>query len=283
MGLLSKIGLAVPVTIGNVITKGLSKITGKEYGTTTIKEASETTFGKVLGTAITGTAAALAGTAISASSTATAAVIKLIPATTKGKVIAAVAAPVAIGAITEKPKETTKAIISLPSNLANVGANIADLATNPSLSNATDLIKENPVIVGGAIAATGVAAAAVLSNTIQGSLTRSQIAEQTEVFQEQADIMKQGLTGNVSTLPTTTNQVQTIPATTGTSSAATAPVLPQTQTLTATTGSTSTKRKKSSRKPLQSKISQSVKLNIINTSSANRITKKYINMIPLRN
>lgn len=275
MGILAKVGLAVPVTIGNLITKGINLVAGKEIGkTTTIKEASETTFGKVLGTAITGVGAALAGTAIAASSTATAVASKLIPATTKGKVIAAIATPVAIGAITEKPKETTKAIISLPSNLANVGANIADLATDPTLSNAANLIKENPLIVGGAAIAAGVASAAVLSNTIQGSLTRSQIAEQTQVLK---DIQ------NVTTSPTTSNQIQTIPATTGSSPTATSPVLPQTQTITATTGSSSTKRKRSSRKPQQSKITQSVRVNVVGVSSANRITKKYLNTIALRN
>lgn len=275
MGILAKVGLAVPVTIGNLITKGINLVAGKEIGkTTTIKEASETKFGKVLGTAITGAGVALAGTAIAASSAATAAVTKLIPATTKGKVIAAVATPVAVGAVVEKPKETTKAIISLPSNLANVGANIATLATDPSISNAVNLVKENPLIVGGAAAAAGVASAAVLSNTIQGSLTRSQIAEQTEVLK---DIQ------NVTTSPTTSNQVQTIPATTGSSSAAVTPVLPQTQTLTTTTGSASTKRKKSTRKPLQSKISQSVRVNVVGVSSANRTYKKYLNTIALKN
>ena len=57
---LSKYGLAIPVGLGNLVTKGIEKITGKEYGRTTIDEAASTTFGKVLGTSILATGAALA-------------------------------------------------------------------------------------------------------------------------------------------------------------------------------------------------------------------------------
>jgi hypothetical protein len=284
---ISKAALAPSAFIGTQILKGVSLITKKDYGSTkeNLESASKTTFGKVLGTAIAGTAVAAAGAAVAASSSATAIATKLIPTTTKGKVIAAVATPVAAGAIIEKPKETTKAIISLPSNLANVGANIADLATDPSLSNAVDLVKENPVIVGGAVAAAGTAAIVGVSNLVSGTLTRREMREQTAAFEEQAQAAKEQvkILQNATTLPTTTNQVQSIPATTGSSPAAASPVLPQTQTITATTGSSSTKRKKSSRKPLQSKISQSVRVNVIGVSSANRTYKKYLNTITLKN
>lgn len=57
--LLSKIGIAPAVALGNIVTAGLEKITGKKYGRTTIKEASETKFGKALGIATVSVAAAI--------------------------------------------------------------------------------------------------------------------------------------------------------------------------------------------------------------------------------
>jgi hypothetical protein len=62
MGILksvSKYGLALPVGIGNLITKGISAITKKDYGRTTLEQASQTPFGKVLGSSIVGTASTL--------------------------------------------------------------------------------------------------------------------------------------------------------------------------------------------------------------------------------
>jgi hypothetical protein len=68
MGLFDKIvnvALAPSVAIGNLITKGISAVTGKTYGTTTTQQLASTTAGKVLGGAIAGTAAAL-GVAVAA-------------------------------------------------------------------------------------------------------------------------------------------------------------------------------------------------------------------------
>lgn len=60
MGLLTKIGLAIPVTVGNAITSVVEKVTGKKAGRTTIKEASETTVGKIIGGGIVASGSALA-------------------------------------------------------------------------------------------------------------------------------------------------------------------------------------------------------------------------------
>lgn len=272
MGILSKVGLAVPVTLGNLITKGVSKVTGKEYGTTTIKEASETKFGKVLGTAITGVAAVTAGVAIGASASATAVVTKLaksvgstaVSIAKKNPLTTLIAAPIIYGAVKENPKEAADVLIKAPGDLSNFGSNVSDLIVDPSLENVKETIKENPVL---SVVIPTLAAAPVVRSVLP-VVTNLQTQEKIE------DLSK-----NLTTAPTTANQTQSIPATAGTSPTANAPVLPQTQTITATTGSSSKKRKRSSRKPLQSKISQSVKVNIIDVYNS----KRYLNTISLRN
>jgi hypothetical protein len=53
-------GLIIPAFIGNMTTKALEVITGKQYGRTSGKELAQTTFGKILGTGILATGIPLA-------------------------------------------------------------------------------------------------------------------------------------------------------------------------------------------------------------------------------
>ncbi len=281
MGIIQKIGLAVPVTIGNLIGSGLEKVgIVKNYEKTTIKEASETKFGKVLGTAITGVGAATGIAAVGTSAAATATAAKLgkgigstaLGVVKKNPITTAIAAPIVYGAVKENPKEAAQVLVKAPGNLANFGSNVSDLIVDPSLEKAKETITENPIL------------SAVIPTLAAAPLVRSVLPVVTNLqTQKKIENLKEDLSKNVTAAPTTSNQVQTIPATTGSSPTATSPVLPQTQTITATTGSASTKKKKTSRKPLQSKISQSVRVNVVGVSSANRITKKYLNTIALRN
>lgn len=107
---LSKYGLAIPVGLGNLVTKGIEKITGKEYGRTTIDEAASTTFGKVLGTSILATGAALA-VAVNPAAVAKAVTPKTIIG--KGAAVfttaAAAASPKLTSTILETPFELAKA------------------------------------------------------------------------------------------------------------------------------------------------------------------------------
>jgi len=277
MGILktiSKIGIAPAVGAGNLITAGLSKITGKEYGRTTISQAVETKTGQILGAATAAVAAAAIG-AYTVTTPAALAIAKttakaITPATTKGKIIAAVATPVVIGAVTAQPKETAKTIIAAPSNLANVGANIANLAAAPSLEKAEELVKENPVIIGTALTA---ATAIGVKGVVQAAATYGQ----TQAIKAQTSAIE-----NQSSLPTATTiaKAQAAPEI---MAASKAPVLAETQVLTATSGTT---RKKKRSKPLPREIKQQVGISIINNNksySAGRTTKKYINEIALRN
>lgn len=279
MGIIQKIGLAVPVTIGNLIGSGLEKVgIVKNYEKTTIKEASETKFGKVLGTAITGVGVTTGIAAVGASAAATATAAKLgkgigstaLGVVKKNPITTAIAAPIVYGAIKENPKEAAKVLVKAPSDLANFGSNVSNLIVDPSMENVKETITENPILS----AAIPTLAAAPLIRSVLPVVTNLQT-------QKKIEDLKEDLSKNVTAAPS--NQTQSIPATTGSSPTATSPVLPQTQTITATTGSASTKKKKTSRKPLQSKISQSVRVNVVGVSSANRITKKYLNTIALRN
>lgn len=91
---------------------------------------------------------------------------KLIPATTKGKVIAAVAAPVILGAVIQNPVKSIDVATSAPGKLANVGANLSNLIADPSIENAKNLYKENPLITGAATAAAVVAVGLGTANII---------------------------------------------------------------------------------------------------------------------
>jgi len=201
MGILKKIStiaLTPSTAIGNVITAGLEKVTGKTYGRTKASELASTTAGKVLGTAIAGTAVALTA--------ATAATIPIVAAATKtiatkavsvGKAVGskavsvakanplttAIAVPVITGAFIAEPKAAAKAIVQTPLNLANVGGNIATLAANPSLENLKTLAVENPIIVG-----TGLAAGTALG--LKGIAQTAATYTQTQAIKEQTQAIR---------------------------------------------------------------------------------------------
>lgn len=115
---ISRYGLLPATTIGNLLTAGAEKITGKKFGRTTTKELSKTKAGKVLGLATLGTAAALATAVAGVPATARAAV-KVIPKTPLGKTVAlfvggaAVASPAIRTAIVEAPFRVVEGGIKL--------------------------------------------------------------------------------------------------------------------------------------------------------------------------
>lgn len=97
----------------------------------------------------------------------------LIPSTPKAIAVTAIAAPVAIGAITANPIGAAKAVTSAPAALANVGSNVATFASNPSVANAKNIFTENPITAGALVGAgaliagkAAVTTAATLANTI---------------------------------------------------------------------------------------------------------------------
>jgi len=283
MGLLSsitKIGLAVPVKVGNLITGAISKVTGKEYGQRTLEEAAKTTTGKILGTAIAAGAATAAGIAVGTSAAAPAIakaaktavnVFKAAPAPVKTGIVTAAAvatfAPATTKAILSQPETAKTAAAAIVSPAAGLivgleqGTGVLSTALKENFPKVSEVIKDAAPQIIGTAAVLGTAAAAAIP------------------------IVKDKAT-EITTAAPTTNTAQTIPAAPAvqTATAAANPVLPQTEVLTATTGTSSTKkRKRSSRIKDFPKVSQSVRLNILNLNSAHRTTKRYLNVIPIKN
>lgn len=288
MGLLSSIGkglskaldyisapLAKPVT---TFTKGISAgaaevKTQRETGLTLGQGAKQ--IGVILGTTAVAAGAVLAAAPAASTGAAGAAVRSAVvstakaavPTTTKGKVIAAVAAPVVIGAVVREPAAAAKVISQAPSQLAQFGGDVAQFATNPSVDTAKQIIKESPVIsaaVGVAVA--GAAAAAILP-AVSSARQTSAIKEQTEVLKD----------GSISVVDKSKGYFDT-PAT----NESPIPQLPQTKTISA--GTTAKKKRKKKAAPQVQNISQRVNIAIANRHSVgNTSTKRYLNVIPVRN
>jgi len=233
-------------------------------GPTTVKQVVETHFEQPLSKQITETVIAGAGYAtvalgagaIAAKGVAATAAT-LVPATIKGKVIAAVAAPVIIGAVIKEPTKSIEAAASLPSGLANVGGNIAGLIADPSIAGAKALVTENPVIVGAAAAAAAILGAKAILPAVIGAKQIEAVQEQTEAIRE---VAKGGIAAPAPIAPT-------------------APVTPATERVVTTAAKTSTARKKRSVKAPVQNISQRVNVVVANksTSTGLRQTHKYLN------
>lgn len=189
----------------------------------------------------------------------------LIPTTIKGKVIAAVAAPVALGAVINQPAKTLEAVAKTPSALANVGGNIANVIADPSLANAKALITENPVIVGGAAAAAAIAGA----KTILPAITTSRLINATEEQTEAIEAATAGIT-----VIDKSQQFKTMPYV-----PETAPITPKTEAVKEGVTKPSTKRKRRSSKAVPQNISQRVNVVVANraVSTGIRQTHKYLN------
>lgn len=284
MGLLSSVGKFFATTkVGQAIAKPLDVLSGivtnpvtaltkgTSAATATFKAASVTeNVSKTIlnvGTAaliVTGVGAAAtaakAGTLTPAIATAAK---SLIPATVKGKVVAAIAAPIVVGAVSKKPVETAKALIKAPSELGKFGADVATFAATPSIETGKQLITESPIIAAGIGLALGGATALKVAPAIASARQVSAIQEQTEALRE------------FSIQPKTTQPLKAIrieeitdekPAT-----SAPTPVTPATQQITKTA---TTRRKRAKKKPIITAMSQ--KVNVLVSNIGN---KRYLNKV----
>jgi hypothetical protein len=185
----------------------------------------------------------------------------LIPTTTKGKIIAAVAAPVVIGAVSKAPVQFAKAAIEAPSQLGEFGSGIAQLATKPSLASAKELFKGSPILTTATLAAGAVIAG-------KGIFPAIATARQTEAIQEQTAAIE-AATGVA--LPTEKANYTTSPI--GVPSSPTVPVTPQTQTVAAT--GIRKARKKSKKERFFPSVSQKVNV-LVSNRNRSSITKSLI-------
>jgi hypothetical protein len=207
-----------------------------------------------------GLAAAGAGIAAVGVPAAIAGAKAIIPKTTKGKVIGVVAAPVVVGIVSKAPLQSAKAVISAPSELAEFGSGIAQLATEPSLESAKELFKESPILTGASLAAVAVIAG-------KGIFPAIATARQTEAIQEQTAAIT-AATG--AALPTEKPNYTTSPV--GVPSSPTVPVTPQTQTVAATG---IRKARKKSKQRFFPSVSQRVNV-LVSNRNRTSITKKLI-------
>lgn|SRR5574340_96442 len=205
-----------------------------------------------------GLAAAGVGVAVVGVPASIAAAKAVVPKTTKGKIIAGVAAPVVIGAVSQQPLKAAKTIASAPSELSQFGGDIANLAASPSLESAKELFKESPVLTTAALAAGAVALG-------KGVIPAIATARQTEAIQEQTAAIQAATAG----LPLDkTGTGASVPAS---SLAPSIPVTPSTKTVEA---GTQRRRRKIKGKMTTGNITQRVNVLVSNRNAV--ATKKYI-------
>jgi len=254
------------------------------FGPTTLKQVEEEHFAQPLKKQITQIvlatvgyeAAIVGGAAVGGAAKAgtlapkAAAVAKsLIPTTLKGKAIAAVAAPVVIGAVINQPAKVAEAVAKTPSALANVGGNIANLVADPSIANAKALVTENPVIVGGAAAVAAIAGAKTILPAV---VTSRQIAA-TEKQTEAIEAATAGISGGgISVIDKSGEMNKPY-------SIETAPTTAKTEIVKEGVTKLSTKRKKRSIKAAMPSVNQKVNVIVSNRSVSTGIrqTHKYLN------
>jgi hypothetical protein len=189
----------------------------------------------------------------------------IIPKTAKGKVIAAVAAPIATGAIIREPTKTATTLINAPSELAQFGGDIASFAAAPSMSSAKNIFKESPLISTALIGAGVAGAGAAVTSAVSGYLTREEMEKQTKALEAQTAAIAAGGLGGIGT----TQLIKEQPM--GDGGTVTTP-----QTTTVSTEKRRYKRRTSKKEPL---VRNSIRLNILNNPVGLKInsTKKYLN------
>lgn len=247
----------------------------------TINEVIESHFSQPLSTQITqtilgtaGIATTIAGGAAISSAVKAKGVLsvaaKLIPATTKGKVVAAVATPIVTGAVVSQPKKAFEIATSAPGELAQFGSDVGNLIADPSLKTGTQVIKESPIISGllGAVALGGIIKG--VAPLVSGAILTHETKKQTEILEEIG-------AGSTSKNPPDVIYTSTpIYAADGSAAApaaaAAAPQTAQTKTLT-TPKKTGGKRKKQAIHP---SINQRVNVIVSTRSSSIGINKKYL-------
>lgn len=250
---------ATAVTVpANLILSGIDKVTGLETKKTTSKEFSSSTVGKVL----TGAASVPAAGLVIASGAIPAIAKTVAPKTITGGVIGASSAAVGYGILKSSPTAQStveKAIESLPdkpSKAISLGAKIGDVIEKKTSFSSSDILKGAAAAGGVGLVAAGAAFAIPKVVDYFGKEDKKALIDTNE---KQLETMNsQVLSEQKATLPKedtlkTDTSLATTPATT-----------------TIKTGVR--KRKKYKKRPPQ-RISQSVRVNILNSNT----NKRYIN------
>lgn len=126
-------------------------------------------------------AAAGAITAVAYPAAALSAAKAAIPTTIKGKVAAAIAAPIVVGVIAKSGK-AREALLEAPSSLTQLGAGVGELIEEPSLKKAWELVKEHPIAAGAAAAGAAIVVGGgigLAANTVATMLNTKETKENT--------------------------------------------------------------------------------------------------------
>jgi len=300
MGLLSDIGNAIGKTVSdvaNAITPTVAKIENvgavlnaafNPFTKDTVKAnvsnpALKTTLEAVANHPYVASGVVAGGITLATNPTIAVSVAKsIIPATTKGKIIAAIAAPVVVGAVVSQPAKTIKIVAETPSALANVGSNVANLIAEPSVQNVKNLISENPVLVGGAAAAgvlaTGAAVIPAIASAVSASRNITATNNETAAINAQTAVLKETSGGTTNGLtPTASDGMYTVTDLSNQKPISQAlPASPATQTLTPKSTSLTKRKKMRSKVPQMQNISQRTNIIIENQN------RKYLNTMLLK-
>lgn len=177
----------------------------------------------------------------------------LIPTTLKGKAVAAVAAPIVIGAVAKEPVKTISTVAKAPGELSQFGGDLATFAANPSLSSAKQIVTESPILS----AATGLIVAGGAIKTLAPAIAT---ARQTEAIQEQTKAIE-GATGAVTVI----DKSQEFKALPVAENNAPVPQTPQTQKISSTTAKKRTRRAK---KAVVPSVNQRVNVIVANRNTS---------------
>jgi hypothetical protein len=173
------------------------------------------------------------------------------------KTLAVGAGALVAGSALVTSEKAREGVLQLPSSLVNVGSNIGQVIENPSSETIGQLVKENPLIVGGAT----VAGALIAGKGIAGAVATF---GQTQATKEQTQAIREA-TGGSGTLPYTQG---------GETAVGTSEMPPTSPTTTISTGK---KRYKRAKVQLSPSVRQSVRVNIVNQNRTSQFNKRYIN------
>jgi len=105
-----------------------------------------------------------------------------------GKTVVAVGTPVAVSTLVTSQK-AREGLVSLPSGLVNLGSNVGQFIDDPSVSNAVDIFKENPIIVGAGIAGAALAIGKGVVPALATIANTRAINESSELARESASFV----------------------------------------------------------------------------------------------
>lgn len=154
-------------------TKTVKEVSNEFFSQSKTKQAAEYAIN----------AALIGGSALSVAKSGVTAVAKsIIPSSTKGKVVAALATPVIVGAAIKAPEKVFQAPAKAGAELVEFGEGIGTVVAKPSVSAVVDLVKQSPVISAGVVAA---AAAPLIAPAVKGLIVGEAIGDVEEAIREQ--------------------------------------------------------------------------------------------------